>query len=483
VEAVPAPLAPAEPASAPDAPGPARGRRPWRENIEAALMAVIMALFLKYFVVEAYRIPSGSMQPTLIGDAKANVKDRILVDRLTYLARAPRRWEVAVFRCPLDRSKSFVKRIAGVGPEELRILDGDVWQRSPGGTWSVARRPAAVMEEHWKKLDDEAPEQSHWIPQSLPGTSRWRPEGRRIEARGSGSAAFRGGRESVVDAYLDGYPEELVEYLPSFHHDSGSHAVGDLRVTGRILALEGTTSFAVVLREGRRTYRFELPGPAAPADARARIEVRPHQPLGADAAPDARPYRLPAGRPVRFAVENLDDRLALVVDGEELLAREIEPAEDQFSTATLALEGEGADLDELMAWRDIYYTTDDPAPVSIPAGSYYMLGDNTLDSGDSREWTYSVWRVPTPDGGIERVRGHNIRGENPRTVGHGDPDGPWIHLIDEWGEVHWLRRRDVSPADPEPAPFVPREMIQGKAVLVFWPLDPTRGIWRLKWVN
>ena len=39
-------------------------RRPWRDNIEAVVMAIIMAVMLKYFIVEAYQIPTGSMQPT-----------------------------------------------------------------------------------------------------------------------------------------------------------------------------------------------------------------------------------------------------------------------------------------------------------------------------------------------------------------------------------------------------------------------------------
>ena len=65
-------------------------------------MAIAMALFLKHFVIEAYKIPSGSMQPTLIGDEDADIKDRILVDKLSYAFRDPRRWEVAVFRYPLD---------------------------------------------------------------------------------------------------------------------------------------------------------------------------------------------------------------------------------------------------------------------------------------------------------------------------------------------------------------------------------------------
>src|SRR4029453_5056625 len=106
-----------------------------------------MALFLKHFVIEAYQIPSGSMQPTLMGDEDAGIEDRILVDKLSYALRDPRRWEVAVFRYPLDRSKSFVKRIAGIGPEELRIAHGDVWHRVDGGEWNIVRRPPAVQAE------------------------------------------------------------------------------------------------------------------------------------------------------------------------------------------------------------------------------------------------------------------------------------------------------------------------------------------------
>jgi hypothetical protein len=186
---------------------------------------------------------------------------------------------------------------------------------------------------------------------------------------------------------------------------------------------------------------------------------------------------------VRFAAQNLDDRLSLALDGEEVLALLIEPAEDQFSTASLVVEGEGADLDELMVYRDVYYTARSTEPIVIPDGCYYMLGDNTQDSSDSREWTLAVFEVSTPDGASERVRGNWRDGENPRTVAYGDAAGPLTYLVDEWGEKHWFRRGQARRRAPELAPFVPRDMIQGRALAVFWPLDPLRGIWRLKWVN
>lgn len=446
-------------------------------------MAIVLALFLKHFVIETYKIPTGSMQPTLIGDQDADIKDRILVDKLSYAFRQPRRWEVAVFRYPLDRSKNFVKRIAGVGPEELRFEHGDLWRRAAGEAWQIVRRPASVMSEHWRRLDALAPEQSRWIPQDLPTSSRWEAEGRTVRARGPGLAAFRGGHESILDDYFDGYPEELLEWLPAAR-EHARNQVGDLRVTGRIQALPGLERCTVVLREGARRYRFELAGPAAAPDARTRIDAGPsaRPDSGSEARPASSDYRLPAERSVAFALENLDDRLALEIEGEELLALAIEAAEDQFSSVTLELAGAGADLDELMVWRDIYYETRTP-PIQIPSGSYYMLGDNTQDSSDSREWTYVTFDVTGEDGPSRRVRGNWRDGENPRTLGYGEIDGPLTYLVDEWGEKHWFARGQARRASPEAAPFVPRALIQGKALAVFWPLDPLRGIWRLKWVN
>ncbi len=442
-------------------------------------MAVIMALFLKVFVIEAYRIPTGSMQPTLIGDEEAGITDRILVDKLTYVLRDPQRWEVAVFRYPLDRSKSFVKRIAGVGPEEFRILNGDLWHRVAGGPWEILRRPPSVQRAVWKRLDEEEPRDPCWVPLNLPADSHWRSEGRSIEARGPGTAAYRGGRESIVDEYLDGYPEDLREWIPAQHKESGRNAVGDLRLEGRVRALPGLQSLTITLREGARSYRFELPGPAAASGARARIDAG----SAARAEPGELEIRLPSGDQLDFAAQNLDDRLTLELGGEVLLELDIEPADDQTSSVFVTLEGEGAELSGLMVSRDIHYTANSSDPVRIPEGCYYMLGDNTQDSSDSREWTFTVYDVAGPDGQPERLRGNWRERENPRTVAWGDPDGPLTHLVDEWGEKHWFRRDEALRHAPEPAPFVPREMIQGKALAVFWPLDPRRGIWRLKWVN
>jgi len=144
----------------------ARGRRtPWRENLEAAAGAILLAVMFKYFVLEFYRIPSGSMQPTLYGTgAPLDLYDRVVADKLSYHFRDPARFEVVIFRYPLDRSKNFVKRVVGLPGEQLRIQGGDVWVQPEGqADWAIPRRPAGVMRSHWRRVAEDP----GWTDQSM----------------------------------------------------------------------------------------------------------------------------------------------------------------------------------------------------------------------------------------------------------------------------------------------------------------------------
>ena len=453
---------------------------PMAENLEAIVMAVVLAVLLKYFIIEAYKIPTGSMQPTLVGDESSQVQDRILVDKLSYYLRAPKRWEVCVFRYPLDRSKSFVKRIVGVGPEELRIRFGDIWHRQPEEPWEVLRRPRSVQRSAWKRIDSDPT--GLWQPlweaiATKPGLD-WEIDGGNIDARGSGTAQFRSGSPSIIDDYLHGYPEPLALLIQRAGKRSGNNMVGDLRLEGEITAMSGTRSVAIVFKEGKRNYRFMLPGPessdtAAPWIDADGLDSRSDDPAGPE------PWRLPAGQAVRFAVQNMDDLLEIEIEGEIVAAIDIDPAAVQSSSIYIEIEGEGGAIRDLRAYRDIFYTSNGTRTIEIPEGHYYMLGDNTQESCDSREWRYSILSFKDS----ESLRGNLRRGENPRIVGVGDPDGPKTFFVDEWGEPHWFRNSDILARRTSLSPFVPRAMIQGKAVAVFWPLDPRRDIFRLRWVN
>src|SRR5262245_31958044 len=86
-----------------------------REYTEAILVAVLLALLIRTFVVQAFKIPSGSMIPTLL------VGDHILVNKFVYRFADPTRGDVVVFKYPVDETRDFIKRIIAVGGEDLFI--------------------------------------------------------------------------------------------------------------------------------------------------------------------------------------------------------------------------------------------------------------------------------------------------------------------------------------------------------------------------
>jgi signal peptidase I len=104
-----------------------------REYAEAIVLALILALFIRTFVVQAFKIPSPSMVPTLL------VGDHILVNKFLFgfktpfsddkiiALRDPERGDVIVFRYPRDRKLDFIKRCVGVGGETVEVRDKQVF--------------------------------------------------------------------------------------------------------------------------------------------------------------------------------------------------------------------------------------------------------------------------------------------------------------------------------------------------------------------
>ena len=98
-----------------------------REYIEAILLAIVIAFFIRTFVIQAYKIPSGSMKPTL------QIGDHILVSKFNYGVKlpflrstlipigTPKRGDILVFIYPEDRSKDFIKRLIGLPGDTIEI--------------------------------------------------------------------------------------------------------------------------------------------------------------------------------------------------------------------------------------------------------------------------------------------------------------------------------------------------------------------------
>jgi signal peptidase I len=98
-----------------------------RENIEAITIAILLALFIRTFVVQAFKIPSGSMKETL------QIGDHILVNKFIYGIKLPfvqktiipiknpKKEDIIVFRYPENPKLDFIKRVVGVEGDVIKV--------------------------------------------------------------------------------------------------------------------------------------------------------------------------------------------------------------------------------------------------------------------------------------------------------------------------------------------------------------------------
>ncbi|MHC4187061.1 MAG: signal peptidase I [Planctomycetota bacterium] len=165
------------------------------KTLEWLVTAFILAFVFRAFVMEAYRIPTGSMASTLKGDhfhlrceqcgykydqgsdsrgtrsrSLAGITcrcpscgfhfetketmpiakgDRILVLKCIYQFFEPERWDVVVFKNPLNPRINYIKRLIGLPTETVEIIDGDIYIDN-----QIARKPPKVQEELWMPVYD-----------------------------------------------------------------------------------------------------------------------------------------------------------------------------------------------------------------------------------------------------------------------------------------------------------------------------------------
>ncbi len=136
-----------------------------KEYVEPIVIAILIALFIRTFIVQAFKIPSSSMEPTLL------VGDHILVNKFIYGVRIPltdtklfqfkkpQRGDIIVFIYPRDHSKDFIKRVIGMEGEKVEILRNKIYINDK------------LIDDPWGQYN----EQSNWIRYLQP-MERYGPE-------------------------------------------------------------------------------------------------------------------------------------------------------------------------------------------------------------------------------------------------------------------------------------------------------------------
>jgi signal peptidase I len=132
-----------------------------REYVEPIVIAVLIALFIRTVIIQAFKIPSESMKDTLL------VGDHILVNKFIYGIRIPysdkifgeskklfewnkpKRGDVIVFIFPKDRSKDFIKRVIGTEGEKVQIIHNKIYihDKLIDDPWGQFKMPRASIED------------------------------------------------------------------------------------------------------------------------------------------------------------------------------------------------------------------------------------------------------------------------------------------------------------------------------------------------
>lgn len=517
---------------------------PLRTPLSWLTRGLLAAVLVKGFWFDAFRIPSPSMQPTLLGSPGAGATDRVLVDTAWYLLHEPRRWDVVAFHPPTDAGELFAKRIVGLPGERLRIAGGDLLLLPPtdaaGDQPVVLRPPEPLRERFWRNVHP-ARAAARGDSQTLGVSWTGAPDGAWQEARGELRVQLAAGAPAtlrwtcpdggLVDRVWDGCPVDVAKALRTIHHERSELAeiVPDARIGARFAGpgrVDRLSIALVVHRPGAPDLTFA----AEWTNGGLRGLVRAGGGLAATSA------IVPAPAPVlALEVAHVDDELLVRLDGVQAVRLDTSPwpcrsgcelpdpcglgpampTAEQCVEVRLELQGEGEvalgalRVDRDQHWRRGPLAAD--AVLEVPQGHYLLLGDNPAQSEDGRGWRTFV--LETKDGevvlpgtvGAARLTGRFEPGDAERAPQR-DENPVWLRdrglvlVTDHRGERRVLRGRPGA-ADAEGRPtvqapqggtdwsidgplehFVPRGAIVGRVGVRFWPLPPF-GAWRPVWTH
>ncbi len=313
---------------------------------------------------------------------------RLLVDRTAFEFRSPGRWELVVFRCPERADDYCIKRVVGLPGESIQIHQGDVYVDG-----KIARKSLPQFRAIAQLVYAAGPGASRWRGDE--GKTRWTSED------GPDGRTFSYSKHAIDE-------NGSVDWL-SYHHLGGKRInddvpynqgesrllgpVTDLLLTCRVRLLgEGELFLSVPDGPGRFTIAM------AASDGRLRLleagrplaEVNLDRPIAAALVGD--------GADLELAL--VDHQLLLAVDGRVQLAYEYRASKSASRRASgppaIGSRGLGVEISELRVWRDIYYTEAESRggreaqdAYSLAADEFFVLGDNSPISADSRSWRHA----------------------------------------------------------------------------------------------
>jgi len=414
----------------------AKEKKDWRvsvlEWVHAIAFAVFLSMVVRYYLIETFKIPTGSMQPTLWGNknkgdlymlnrnlhdlypGRGSKGDQILVNKAIYHFKDPERWDVIVFKFPNDVHTTYIKRLWGLPGESIQVVDGDVWidgkiERKPPKTqkllWMLEFDESLLRKQLKKEIRAETGRGFSLSSEAMATSSKhdatlrakilnhWEEQNARSSfiPMEDGKLIFRATQSP--DPLRLVYGERLLDVG---YRLGNRYVVGDLCLDFDIEPL--TTDGDLVMELSRNQFHFRLELPLAGG---CPVLKENDQIVALELGENA--FEHTAGEKHHIEFSNADGVVRLVIDGKEVFEHAydlpLEECEPEQGRSGAAFGAEGADIAfwNLRLRKDVYYTNPNQLknmkgefgvdePYLIPEGQYFFLGDNSRISSDSRAW-------------------------------------------------------------------------------------------------
>jgi signal peptidase I len=405
-------------------------------TVEWVIIALVLAFVFRAFIMEAFRIPTGSMAETLRGvhhhlrceqcgykaDYDADISgvgrpkcsscgfedegavtkpasngDRILVLKCIYEFIDPRRWDVVVFKNPDNPDENYIKRMIGLPGETIATLDGDFYVNG-----TILRKPPKVQNEMWMPIYD-----NDFQPVITKGEGAqvvkfdWKQPFVRV---GGGQWLMNPFGETYFMLESEPTSENTIAYDSRLTEDfNASYAYNEttyrtidepLCTDLRIRFYAHRQSDAGFVGASIRKYDCQYRGRVS-FDGQMTIEKVTGDEVVVAAKKDVDPFD--SSRGVLFDL-SIVDRQVILQFGKEQLKYELGDRIEDLSfvkTRGSLVEISGAGdlkLSHVAVYRDTYYTDKSSRrpkvgiPFKIGEDEFFVCGDNSPNSHDSRKW-------------------------------------------------------------------------------------------------
>ncbi|GAF92402.1 unnamed protein product, partial [marine sediment metagenome] len=264
-----------------------------KETVESLVIAGILALIIRAFVVEAFVVPTGSMAPAIYGghlelkcrncDHAFAVKwgwwskpasvtcpncggtirpgmlaysrgDRLLVNKFLHKMKGLSRWEIVVFLRPVPPRKNYIKRLVGLPGEKVRIKDGDLYIDG-----RIERKLPDIQEQLWITVSETDFRHDAWKALWVPGENGCEAADGWMWLLGNDSGGPSLRYKDMIDDYVTYNAGSDGEYRPADVDTRGERAVttardrvGDIKVSVKAGISEGSALVVdLAINDGR----------------------------------------------------------------------------------------------------------------------------------------------------------------------------------------------------------------------------------------